>query len=211
MTLNSATKALYALFVRTSSVTILVILLANALGVSSEPVLKKLAEVRFNKVRYSRPSGARDLLLEKAIGDYYSFGPGYELGYIYNEVKLAKGKRHVLACIKLSKGPRSDGSGDVLMLFSRLKNGGYKLEQLFADAILPVLISDKSTRGHHDIVYRSRAPGSESSEEYRVFQFSPEGYPGWPDSLPLRKATVSGVCVLAGQGRDSDGFHKFKL
>lgn len=197
--------------VRWSYVTFLVILLANSLRVSSEPVLKKLAGVRFDKVRYSRPSRNRDLVLEKAIGDYYSVGPGYELGYIHNEVRLAKGKRHVLACVKLSKGPRSDGSGDVLMLFSRLSNGSYKLEQLFADAILPVLISDKSTRGYQDIVYCSRVPGAEAKEEYRLFKFSPKGYPGWPESLSLKEATVSGVCVLAGQGRDSDGFHKFKL
>ena len=179
-----------------------------------EPFPRRPDGVEFGRIEYTAPCPARDLRLEKAVGGYYSLGHDYELAYAYCNVKLTEGARHVLAAVDLDskKGRAAASSCDVLMLFRITKAGDYKLEQLFADPILPVLISSRATNGYRDIIYCTRRLETEGTE-YREFKFFPlkGGYPGWPDSRPVRQTVLSGTLVLTLEKRETLSLHKFRL
>lgn len=135
--------------------------------------------------------------LEKAIIKEIDF-PGKEdaeaTRYYYNYVDLNDDGNHEVF-VQLVGPYTSDSSGDTGLLFT-LSDGGYQLLQKFTSVTNPILISNQTTNGWHDLVMNIIGTGTKPGRI--ILQYDGKAYPD-PSDAPTMKddVQVGGAAIIS--------------
>src|SRR5262249_10800225 len=99
------------------------------------------------------------------------------------------------------------GSGGCDLLVMKKDRGGYQVLTAISLAWVPLVVSNRRTKGWNDLILWQRSYGEEDPSYYAVLRFDGRSYPTNPTvepAVPLREA-VEGKAYMANAHRSECG------
>lgn len=172
---------------------------AEEWAIMAEEVFPELGQIKLEEVEYLTSNQNPDAALEKAIlremPDYAGeLPPGFEIRYAYNRVDL-NGDSTPEVLVYLS-GYYTCGTGGCTMMVLQPNGDDYQLVSRIRLVNAPLLVSNQTNAGWHDLVLY--VSGGGSAPHYVVLQHDGKGYPTNPSVAPEvpATATLKGTAIL---------------
>ncbi|MGF1498896.1 MAG: hypothetical protein ACFB8W_19020 [Elainellaceae cyanobacterium] len=167
------------------------------------------ASAAVDKLQYVDAQTTPDPALEQAILDYLSpelaCGLETQVRYLHNEVDLnGDGLQEAIAYLI---GPQTCGTGGCTTLVYEPTEAGYELVSYLTLVNYPIVVSDETTQGWHDLVLMVEGGGA--TPGYRRLKYDGTAYPSNPSTQPsVADGEVSGKAFVVEASNDYDAAPK---
>lgn len=157
-----------------------------------------------SEMKSLKSESVRDREIEESLIREFDLKRGEDkINYMYNRVDLnGDGKNEVIV---YAYGPMIGGTGGDSGLVLKERSEGYDTISKFSQLRIPIVISDKKTKGWKDIILSVSGGGAESGMV--EMKFNGKKYPSNPTVLPLisDESKIKGIKILTDSYEENKG------